>query len=238
METHRTSQSLDNRQVDSSSHVSVLFRSRFYFPGGGCAHYHIVSDASKDLFQRSIIMSGSAFNNMYAAVPRRNWALRLSRALGYQGSENEAEILLFLEAADPEAIFNAVGILLTDDERNNERLLNAFGPTIEPYSRDNSFMLDHPENLAVNSWGNDVDILIGATSFENGNLINLIQMIPGVIDSIADFPSYVPYSLNLTQAEREEHGETLKAMYYGMLEPTVTNPDGAVIVSFAVDIPF
>jgi carboxylesterase type B len=51
--------------------------------GGGCAHYLIVSEAAKDLFQRSIIMSGSAFNNMYAAVPRRNWAFRLASSLNY-----------------------------------------------------------------------------------------------------------------------------------------------------------
>lgn len=176
-------------------------------------------------------MSGSAFNSMYAAIPRRNWALRLSRALGYEGPENEATILEFLEGAEPQAIFNAVGNLLTPYERNTERLLNAFGPTIEPYARENSFMLDHPENLAINSWGNDIDILIGSTSLENGALINLIRMIPGVINSVADFPSYIPYNLNFTQEEREEHGETLKAMYYGMLEPTVTNLDGTLIMS-------
>lgn len=176
-------------------------------------------------------MSGSAFNNMYGSIPRRNWAFRLSVALGYEGSANETEILAFLEVADPEAMFNAVGNLLTNEERNSERLLNAFGPVIEPYARNNSFMLDHPENLAINSWGNNVDILIGSTSFENGNLVNVIRIVPGVIDAVADFPSYVPYSLNFTQEEREEHGEALRAMYYGMLEPTVTNLDGAIIVS-------
>lgn len=165
--------------------------------GGGCAHYHIISEASKDLFQRSIIMSGSAFNNMYAAVPRRNWAWRLAQELNYNGPNVDAEILEFLEAVEPQLIFNAVGRLLTPEEREVERLLNAFGPTIEPYKTDNAFMLDHPEILAINSWGNDIDILIGATSMENGNLINVVQIVPGALEAFTNFSTWVPASLGL-----------------------------------------
>jgi cholinesterase len=82
--------------------------------GGGVSHYLIISDLSKNLFQRSIIMSGGAFNPMYAAIPRRNWAYRLCVALGYEGAEVDGQILAFLEQADPQAIFMAVGNLLTD----------------------------------------------------------------------------------------------------------------------------
>lgn len=176
-------------------------------------------------------MSGSAFNNMYSAIPRRNWALRLSRHLGYEGAEDESLILEFLEEADPEAIFNAAGALLTPEERDSERLLNAFGPTIEPYETDNAFMLDHPENLAVNSWGNDVDILIGATSMENAQLVTLIRMVPPALASLTNWATWVPYNLNFTVEEREAHGETLRATYYGLMEPSVTNIDGVMIVS-------
>lgn len=81
---------------------------------GGCTHFHLLSPSTKDLFQRSIIMSGSAFNPMYAAIPRRNWAYRLCVALGYTGPEIDRQILTFLETADPEAIFIEVGRLVTD----------------------------------------------------------------------------------------------------------------------------
>lgn len=199
--------------------------------GGGCAHYHIISDASKDLFQRSIIMSGSAFNNMYAAVPRRNWALRLSLALNYTGPGNDRSVLEFLELAEPEAIFTAVGTLMTFEEREVERLLNAFGPTIEPYPTDTAFMLDHPERLAVDSWGNNVDILIGATANENLGLVNVVRLVPPALASFTDFSTFVPSNLNFTDEQREESGQTLKAMYYGLMEPTVTNVDGVIFVS-------
>lgn len=85
--------------------------------GGASAHYHLLSEASKDLFQRSIIMSGTAFNPIYAAIPRRNWAERLAKQLGYVGDANEKNILSFLEEADPEDIFEACKNLLTDHVR-------------------------------------------------------------------------------------------------------------------------
>lgn len=198
--------------------------------GGGCAHYHILSPASKDLFQRSIIMSGSAFNYMYAAVPRRNWALRLSRSLNYTGPAIDSQILEFLESADPEDIFTAVGQLMTPEESNDERLLNAFGPTIEPFQTPNAFMLAHPEKLAEDSWGKDMDILIGTTSFELGMIIDLVRIIPGFIQA-TNWTTFVPATLDISGEQRKEYGEVLKNIYYGLMEPTVTNPDGFVTVS-------
>ena len=199
--------------------------------GGGCAHYHTVSDASKDLFQRAIIMSGSAFNNMYGVVPRRNWALRLAKALGFTGEETDRAVLAFLETAEPEAIFTAVGGLLTEEERDVERLLNAFGPTIEPYVTENAFMLDHPERLAVNSWGQDINILIGGVSLENGPLIPLLQNLRFLFPSFANFSTWIPSSVEATREQRQIYGALLERTYYGMSEPTPTNIDGLVIVS-------
>ena len=199
--------------------------------GGGCAHYHILSDASKDLFQRSIIMSGSAFNNMYSAVPRRNWAFRLASSLNYTGPNVDRLVLEFLEGEEPQRIFTAVGNLLTPEEREVERLLNAFGPTIEPYRLDDAFMLEHPEKLAVNSWGNNVDIMIGATSLENGALIPVISFVPGALESFLDFSTFVPASLDLSEEQRKGFGRDLRSTYYGLMEPSRTNVDGIVIVS-------
>jgi cholinesterase len=199
--------------------------------GGGCAHYLIVSEAAKDLFQRSIIMSGSAFNNMYAAVPRRNWAFRLAQSLDYVGQNVDAQVLEFLEGQTPQRIFTAVGTLMTPEEEEVERILNAFGPTIEPYPSDDAFMLEHPEKLAVNSWGNDIDIMIGATSLENGALIGVVQTVPGALEAFTNFSTFVPASLHLSAEKREGFGEDLKKTYYGLMEPTKTNVDGVIIVS-------
>lgn len=200
--------------------------------GGGSVHYHTMAEASKNLFISSIIMSGSAFNYIYSVTPRRNWAFRLVEEMGYEGVENETEILTILEQEEPEKIYNAIQYVLTPYEQNQEKILTAFGPCIEPYSTPRAFLLDHPENLARSSWGKDLNILIGATSFENGALVPLIQKYPFLIDDFADFGSYVPRYFHREHSENEiqHHEEILRKSYYGMMEPTSTNIDGTILV--------
>lgn len=110
-------QNIENFGGDSQN-ITIFGQSS----AGGCAHYLLLTPSSKDLFQRSIIMAGSAFNPMYAAIPRRNWAYRLSVALGYDGPEVDRNILTFLETADPEDIFREVGGLLTDYVRIKRKI--------------------------------------------------------------------------------------------------------------------
>lgn len=200
--------------------------------GGGSAHFHTISEASKDLFRNAIIMSGNALNYMYSSIPRRNWAQRLVEEMDYEGSMNERDILRILERADPKDIFNAIQYVLTPYEKDEERILTPFGPVVEPYDSPNAFLLDHPENLIHSSWGEDVNLLIGATSFENGAFVPVIQKYPFLIDDYADFDSYVPRYFNQkhSTAEIEERGERLQKAYYGLMEPTSTNIDGTVMV--------
>lgn len=82
--------------------------------GGASVHYHMISDHSRDLFQRAIPMSGVAFNSGWTLQPRRNWAFRLADALGYNGSQKEAEVLEFLESADAIKIVEVSQQVLTE----------------------------------------------------------------------------------------------------------------------------
>lgn len=95
----------------------------------------------------------------------------------------------------------------------------------------NAFMLDHPERLAPTSWGRDIDIMIGTTSFENGQLLSLLRFVPNMIEAFTNFSTWLPFHQNYTAAERIEHGKTLEAMYYGLMKPTISNPDGIIMVS-------
>lgn len=75
--------------------------------GGASVHYHMISNQSKGLFRRAISMSGVAFNIPWTLQPRRNWAERIARLLGYTGSNKEGDILEFLESVDH---FQIIGI--------------------------------------------------------------------------------------------------------------------------------
>lgn len=94
--------------------------------GGACAHYHIISPLSKDLFQRSIIIASNAFNPGYAAIPRRNWAYRIAVIAGYQGPDVDRQVLEFLESASPQALFMATSSILTPYVRT----INFFQPSL------------------------------------------------------------------------------------------------------------
>lgn len=93
-------------------------------------------------------------------------------------------------------------------------------------------MLSHPEILAQNSWGNDIDIMIGGTSFENGQLTNVFLQLPFMVEANSNFTSYVPYHLEMSINERHNFGDKLKKMYYGLMNPSPTNFDPTIIVSF------
>lgn len=83
--------------------------------GGSSVHYHMISDLSRGLFKRSIAMSGVAFNQAFALQPRRNWAQRLSMALDYNGSQNEKDILEFLESVEAYDIVKVSDKILTEE---------------------------------------------------------------------------------------------------------------------------
>jgi cholinesterase len=199
--------------------------------GSGSIHYHLISESSKNLFQKSVLMSGTA-SDLHGIVPRKNWAFKLAKKLNYTGEEKDEDILKFLEKIEPYQIFKASSNLLTHDEKLNEHIFEAFGPTIEPYQTPNSFLLDFPENLYRNSWGNDVNILIGANSFENGLFINLINEFPFLVEEMSDFRTIMMTNFNRKFSEYDElkNAEKLKKTYYGMLEPSLTNIDGVVYV--------
>lgn len=108
---------------------------------GGCAvHYHMISELSKGLFQRAIVMSGCALNN-WSTVPKRNFGERLAKALGWNGQGGEKVALEVLMNATPEDIVAKQNALLTENVRSvaieglffNDLLNTSFSGARESY---------------------------------------------------------------------------------------------------------
>ncbi|CRL03514.1 CLUMA_CG016384, isoform A [Clunio marinus] len=194
--------------------------------GGGSVHYHMISESSRGLFHRAILMAGSALHNGYSVVPRNNWAQRLASSLNFQ-STNEREILTFLENAPPADIVLASSLLLTQSEINDGLIL-AFGPTIEPYDTEGVFLNDDIPTLVRNAWGNNINMLIGGTSMETLDTLQFIRLGGAFLDFFANFGFYIPRELELNRTGEEAlgHAQRLQENYYGQLIPTVTNADG------------
>lgn len=128
--------------------------------GGTCVSLHCSVESSRGLFNRAIIMSGSTFASD-ASFSDKNYALKLAKKLGFDG-DNDSDVLAFLEhanvlsMAEEQYTLNAAG--------KYESL--PFGPCIEPYDSDSSFMLESPIELLKNAWSRNIDVIIGGASGE------------------------------------------------------------------------
>lgn len=193
--------------------------------GGGATSYHLISNKSKGLFHRAILMSGTALNNYYSYFPTRNWALRLCVKLGYdKATSTDKEILDFLENADEKEIVIASTQILTEKEKNDEGFNLAFGPVIEPYDNGNGFLTDDIIKMMRKGWGKDIDIIIGNTKNECIG-IPMMMKTEELFKSLCSFQRYVPRDLELgvDNDKKIEYGELVKKNYFGEIEPSLEN---------------
>lgn len=191
--------------------------------GGASVHYHLISNGSRDLFHRAIAMSGTSLNTSWALHPRRNYAERIARLCGYEGSENEANVLEFLENADINVVVEASEKVLTDTERYVEHACFAMGPVVEPYVTEDTFVDKSPILMARNAWSKDIDVIFGGTSNEGILMRFLNEKHNKRIENMKNFANFVPIldlNFSFVDPKLEKYGKRIKEAYYGALEPS------------------
>lgn len=192
----------------------------FGHSAGGCSvSWHCVSEQSKGLFQRAIIMSGCVMNQ-WALTPHRDWAVRLAKAIGYVGSdEDEKSLLEFLQTADPVNMIEVQRSLIRPDEFG--KITFAFSPHVEPYtSTTNTFISKLPIDLIRSAWSNDIDVLIGGTSDEGLMYLETLRESPNIL-AIFQLKNMVPIEITNLSADdpiRLLFAEKLRETYYSSLE--------------------
>ncbi|XP_040161093.1 esterase B1-like [Anopheles arabiensis] len=195
--------------------------------GGASVQYHTIADASKNLFQRAIIMSGSTMCS-WALTPQRNWPEKLAKAIGWQGEGGEEAALQYLRQASPESIVDHQEKLFGPQEIQ-EGLLSPFAPTIEPYESEVCFIPRSPFEMSRTAWGNSIDIMIGGTSEEGLILLPKVKpQLPSMLQDPRLFVGNVPFHLKLSLEQRMAFGEQLKQLYYPDSNPSIDNLGGFV----------
>lgn len=184
--------------------------------GGSSVSWHCVSEGSRGLFQRAIIMSGCMLNS-WSLTPHRDWANRLARKLGYVGSEDEEEILKFLQQADPVDIVKFQQTVI----KPNERIAFSFAPHVENYTSDETIISQPQIEMFRASWSNDIDILIGGTPDEGLMYLDSVRDHPAILQNFK-LQSVVPAEIASKPDDPKviEFVEDLKKIYY----PTSTDP--------------
>lgn len=187
--------------------------------GGSSVSWHCVSDRSKGLFQKAIIMAGSVLNK-FSFAHQRDWANRLARKLGYEGSECDSEILQFLRAADPLKIVRVQGSLVKPEEKR--KVGYAFAPHIEHYETPEAFNLKRPIDLVRKAWSNGIDLLIGGTADEGLLLLEFMKDSPSLLKDLK-LEKQVPSEIGVRDDDpiHLQFAEQLRKTYYPFgTEPT------------------
>lgn len=131
--------------------------------GAASVHFHLVSNMSKNLFNRAIIQSAAILSDW--AVTPRNRALRLAKILGWDESQGDGhDMVEFLRAQDHLKIAEGQEKILTPEEKL--KLSLTFGPVIEPYMGKQCLIPVHPKDMCRRAWSRSLPIIIGGSSEE------------------------------------------------------------------------
>lgn len=125
---------------------------------------HMLSDRSRNLFHKAIMMSGNAYSR---------WALlsdddadrpqRLAKKLGWNGEGGESACLTVLQQASPSAIIKMQEEITTLEDRKRYTSI-PFSPVIEPYESEQCFLNQYPRNLISSAWSKHVPAIVGVCS--------------------------------------------------------------------------
>lgn len=183
--------------------------------GGASTHLCMLSESSRGLLHKAIVMSGSILCP-WVLPPANQWTVRLAKALGYTGEENPMEVYKFLQTAAGPDIQKAVPAILTKEEKHN-RILFAFGPVIERYKTKDSIITEDPLEVLKTSWSNEIPLMIGGTSFEGLLFYPEVKRRNATLNEVGDCENLLPSDIRIERhtVEAKEMGLKLKRAYFG-----------------------
>ncbi|XP_073820608.1 alpha-Esterase-8 [Musca autumnalis] len=187
--------------------------------GGASAHYLMLTEQTKGLFHKAVVMSGSVLSP-WANIPHLDWAYRLAKATGYNGENNDKSVLAHLRHVKPRTMLKICDKLLTMEERLHKRLNFGFGPCVEPYKTHHTVIPTEPLEMLRNNWGNSIPLLIGGNSFEGLLMFPEVRKYPDLLNNLGDGECLPPLDAQLGPEKRMEYGRMLKQLYFGDKQPS------------------
>jgi carboxylesterase type B len=177
----------------------------------------MISDTSKNLFQRAILFSGSAFDP-WAFPPSTNFAEGLGKVLGFNGT-TEAQLLDFLEQVPAQQL--VMGRYSLASQGGIYGLFDiVIGPVVEPLWSETPFLTKDPVVAARTAWSNSIDAIFMTNSFEG--LFQAFLEYLGDVNSIitffnsnsANFAPLVALKLDPSSSQAMTYGQKIKDLYF------------------------
>lgn len=164
-------------------------------------------------------MSGSALNP-WTFPPISNYAERLAKQMGFNGT-SESQMLDFFEKKSPFDFIIAKNSILTQEEKYGQFIDITVGPVVEPAWSKNPFFSKNPVVVARSAWSNDIDFIIGATSYEGlfQAYKEYAEKIDLYIETFNSNPAFFAplgnLKLNSSSPKAKAYGQRIKDLYYG-----------------------
>lgn len=178
--------------------------------GAGSVHLHMLTDSSRGLFDKAIMQSGSALAP-WCNSPRNNWPERIAKKLGWDGVGGALNLIEFLRKAEAEELILAQEIR-TDEEKRDWIYLE-WGPCVEPYVSEQSFLVESPFDLYKSAWSKDIPLIIGGTTEEGLLVCREVVADPELYKGEKAYENLVPKEWNLSEEKTRHLAETLKTVY-------------------------
>ncbi|XP_017784079.1 PREDICTED: esterase B1-like [Nicrophorus vespilloides] len=183
--------------------------------GGSAVHYLMLSPMAKNLFHKAIAQSGCA-SNIWACG--RRCGRELAGLLGCH-STDEKDILEVLQKATKEQI---IDIQFKIDDTFTASYVRPYGPVVEAFKGENTFLPDHPINLMISGNYNKVPMMMGYNTRE-GMLSEIIEKRSRPnkpMLRIQNFETAIPYSMNIeaNTPKSQEIANKIKEFYFGQEE--------------------
>lgn len=137
--------------------------------GGESVSRHLISEYSKNLFQKAIIISGSDLATRFELAVHNTedfYTKRHATLLGWDGTGGLTKAIQTLAQADPSAIVRTqINLLTPEDVLKGIRY--PYGPTLENALHNGDiFLSTEPRILHLNSWSKNIPVILGSTSEE------------------------------------------------------------------------
>lgn len=160
----------------------------------------------------------------WAYNPLENLPYRLAKACGYEGpAADEQQICEFLQKIPAAELMEPY--ILNKEDNLNDCFFN-FGPCKEPYRDDMCIIEKHPEEILRNSWGHEIPVLMGGTSFEGLLMFPRVHMTPFILTELEENPQHVlPLAVKTKHSveQQKQLGDKIKKAYFGDKKAEMAN---------------
>ncbi|XP_067638338.1 esterase B1-like [Eurosta solidaginis] len=159
--------------------------------GGALTHYLCLTEQTRGLFHRAILMSGTAYG-YWANNGTKQYAFTLAQLAGYKGENNDKEVLEYLKKCKANDLVTLETKVMSAEKSPPHQLSFPFVPCIEQYDTPQCVLSKSPRDLMKTAWSNTIPIIVGSVSQEGLLVVPFLLLNPSLVNDVKTCENFVP----------------------------------------------